>query len=114
MIRGVGRIYHHPWPWRVIPSSLGPGSQGGNVLIMSESIKEYWDAYFELVVSTSAAETQVKETKLAFYSGAPVMLEIMMKVIDEYSKEEADIIMQNLYKEYVLFVKNNVFKNKQK
>lgn len=51
-----------------------------------------WDSYLNLVVPKDASEAQIAETRQAFYSGAAILFEGLIKLLDPGPNvTEADI-----------------------
>ena len=68
-------------------------------------IQAGWESYLELIVPKDASETQIAETRQAFFAGACVLFEGILKTLDPGPIEtEADIQrMQNIGAEIIAF-----------
>jgi len=54
-----------------------------------------WDSYLDLVVPKGASDVQIAETRQAFFSGAAVLFEGIMRMLDP-GLEETDADMQRM------------------
>ena len=64
-------------------------------------IRGGWESYRNLVVPKSAGDTQIAETKQAFYAGASVLFHAIMNVLDpgeEPTEKDLDVL-SNIQKE---------------
>jgi len=58
-------------------------------------IKQGWDSYYKLVIPPDAPDIQVSETKQAFYAGAAILFQALMRTLDPGEKE-TDADMQRM------------------
>lgn len=58
-------------------------------------IERGWDSYRRLVVPRDASETQIKETRQAFYAGASILFQSLMLTLDP-GETETDADMQRM------------------
>jgi len=69
---------------------------------MTDTIEQIWHSYLEQVVPKNATESQVIETKRAFYAGVQAMLAIMTKIGDLPPGKGMEAL-QNIDKELTAF-----------
>jgi hypothetical protein len=59
-------------------------------LIKAPSIAAGWDGYRKMVIHPQAPEIQLSECRMAFYAGATVLMEAIMKCLDPGEEPTAD------------------------
>ena len=69
------------------------------------TIQSAWDEYEKKVVPKQAGEIQRKESKLAFYSGAFLMLNHTGEIAEKYTEDQACHIIQGISDELDVFLK---------
>lgn len=58
-------------------------------------IQQGWESYRKLLVESGTGEVQIKETRQAFFSGAAVLFEVIMRGFDP-GPEETENDMQRM------------------
>ena len=70
-----------------------------------EHIKAMWESYLKQIVPDDAHETQIEETRRAFYAGAAILYTGIMNMLDESANDtQGDIdLMEDLAHEIHAF-----------
>jgi len=59
-----------------------------------------WWSFFEAVMSPNAPQVQVSEMKKAFYAGSFSMLNMVVKIANEYPEDVAEKIIEGFREEF--------------
>ena len=77
------------------------------------TMQKAWDDFDKQVVPKNAREIQRGEMKLAFYSGAFLMLNHTGEIADKYTEHQACHIIQGISDELDVFLKTVMHPNRE-
>lgn len=70
------------------------------------TISECWKLYREMVVPNKACDSQITDTKRAFYAGGKVVFEGMMKLSNTENDDDGRSIINGFNDELLIFGEN--------
>jgi hypothetical protein len=78
--------------------------------MVTQRLATQWATYVEQVVPAAAGDTQVRETKQAFYAGAISILHILDSIDPNTSQEEGVKLLAGLHEECARFIADHIKK----
>lgn len=70
------------------------------------TVQEQWIEYKNTVIPKDAGPIQMEETKLAFYSGAFVLINQLTSISEDYTEEQACNIVSGINEEIENYLKS--------